>query len=91
MPHIMINARGIGPIRFNGDEAKSLLDDQFARNALPHPIEFRGAVGRLAEKDDARRSDPVHQWIEIHLVDRLKGTSKNSVFDRRVRVLLLTE
>ena len=57
MPNIMVDARGIRPIAFDGDEAESLLDDQFARDALAHPIEFRGAMRRFAEQHDARVAD----------------------------------
>ena len=70
MPHIMIDARGIRPIALDGDEAEPLLDDQLARDALAHPIEFRGAMGCLAEQYDARVADPFEQRDEIDRVDR---------------------
>ena len=72
MPNIVVDARGIRPITFDGDEAEPLLDDQFARDALAHPIEFRGAMGRLAEQHDARIANPFKQRAEIDCVDRAR-------------------
>ena len=52
MPHVVIDSRGIGPVGFDRNKAKALLDDEIAGDALAHPIELRGAVGRFAEQDD---------------------------------------
>src|SRR5450631_3873553 len=40
MPHIMIDPRGIRPVRLDRNEAKALLDDQIAGDALAHSVEF---------------------------------------------------
>ena len=70
MPHIVIDARGIRPIAFDGDEVEPLLDDQFARDALAHPVEFGSAVACLAEQHDARVADPFEQRGKIDGIDR---------------------
>ena len=70
VPHVMIDARGIRPVRLDGNKAKALLDDQIARDPFAHPVEFGSAVGCLAEQHDARRPDPFHQRIEIDGLDR---------------------
>jgi hypothetical protein len=83
MPHIVIDARGIRPIAFDGDEAEPLLEYQFARDALAHPIEFRGAMGRLAEQHHARVADPFKERTEIDGVDRAEGLSRvGDLFDQ---------
>jgi hypothetical protein len=60
-------------------EAKTLLDDQIARDAFAHPVELGRTMGRLAEQDDARRPDTFHQWAEIGRLDgwkRFSGVSE---------------
>ena len=52
MPHVMIDPRRIGPVGLDRDKAKALFDDEIAGDALAHPVEFGGAVGRLAEQHD---------------------------------------
>ena len=75
MPHIMIDARGIRPVALNGDEAEPLLDYQLAGDAIAHPVEFRSAVGCLAEQDDTGIADPFQQRAEIGSV-RSKRTAR---------------
>ena len=70
MPNIIVDACRIRPIAFDGDKAEPLLDDQFARDALTHPIEFRGPMRRLAEQHDARVAHPFEQRAKIDFVDR---------------------
>ena len=72
MPHIVIHAGGIGPIRLDGDKPESLFDDQVTGDPLTHPVEFAGSVGRFAEQHDASRSDSMHQRIEIGSLNRRK-------------------
>ena len=47
VPHIMIDARGVGPVAFDGDEVEALLQNQFARDRLAHAVEFRTCRGWL--------------------------------------------
>ena len=58
MPHVMIDSRRVGPVGFDRDKAKALFDDEIAGDALAHPIEFGGAVGRLAEQHDPGWPNP---------------------------------
>ena len=64
MPHVMIDARGIRPVRLDGDEPKSLLDDQLAGDALAHPVEF-DVPCVASPSSTTRASDPVQQRVEI--------------------------
>ena len=75
MPDIVVDTRGIRPIAFDGDKAKALLYDQFARDPLAHPIEFRGSMRRFAEQHDACIADSFKQRAEIDCVDRVEWLS----------------
>ena len=70
-----VDARGIRPVTLDGDEAEPLFYNQFPRDPLAHPIEFRGAMGRLPEQYDARVADPFKQGTEIDGVDRAERLS----------------
>ena len=72
MPHVMVDPCGIRPVRLDGDETKSLPDDQFLGDALAHPVELAGAMGGFAEQHHACRPDPLQQGIEIGGLDRRK-------------------
>ena len=49
MPNVVIDTRGIRPVALDGNKMETLLDDQFARDALAHAIEFGSAVSGLAQ------------------------------------------
>ena len=72
MPHVMVNTGGVGPVRLDRHEPKTLFHDQFAGDPLAHPVEFRGTVGRLAQQHNARRADSPDQGIDIGSLDRGK-------------------
>ena len=83
MPNIVVDACSIRPIAFDGDKAEPLLDDQFARDALTHPIEFRGPMRRLAEQHDARVAHPFEQRAKIDFIDRAERLGRvSNAFDQ---------
>jgi len=49
----MVYPRGIWPVRFDCNKAKTLLDDEIAGDAFAHLVEFGGTVGRFAKQYDA--------------------------------------
>ena len=69
VPDIMVDARGIRPIAFDGDEVESLFVDERTRDLLAQPIELRGAVRRLADEHDASLADAAHERVKVDEVD----------------------
>ena len=65
MPHIVIEARYIRPIPFDGDETKSLSAYQLLRDTFAHAIKLGGAVGRFSKQHDLRVADPLQQRVEL--------------------------
>jgi hypothetical protein len=43
--------------------------DELLRDPRAHPVELRGAVGRLPEQHEPRIADPLEQAIELGVVD----------------------
>src|SRR6185437_13203171 len=70
--HIVIDARGIRPITLDGDEAKSLLLDQLARDPLTHAIKLRRSMRGFAQENHACVTDPAQHGFEIDGLDRCK-------------------
>ena len=72
MPHIMIDAGGIRPVRLDGDEAKSLLDDELARDAFAHPVEF-AMVPCVASPSSTMRASPIRSSSGLRSAFSIEG------------------
>ena len=86
MPDVVVDARGIRPIALDGDEGKSLVLDQLARDPLAHAVELRGAVRRLADENHARIADPLQHRCEVERLDgrELLAAARNRLRQRAI-------
>ncbi len=71
VPHIIVNARGIGPVRFYRHDREAVPFYQPTGDRSACPVEFGTSMCRLAQKDDPGISEPIETGTEIlHLVGR---------------------
>ena len=61
MAHVVVDARGVGPVGLDRDEVEAAPHDELLRDARAHPVELGRPVRRLAEQDDARVADALEQ------------------------------
>ena len=61
MAHISVNARGVGPVRLDGDEGKAMMADEPLSYRGACAIKFRGPVGGFSEEHNARISEPIKE------------------------------
>jgi hypothetical protein len=72
--HIGVDAGRIGPIGFDGNDGKAVLLDQALRDRGTGAVEFRSAMGRLAEKHDFGIGKAVeHSAERIFIGNRRQG------------------
>ena len=69
MPHVLIDARGIGPVGLDRNQREAAAHDELAGNARAHAVELRGPVRRLAEQHHARVADALQQRVEVVVLD----------------------
>ena len=65
MAHISINARGVGPVRLDGDEIKAVMADKPLGDRGAGTIEFRGPVGGFSEEHNARICEAIEEQGEL--------------------------
>ncbi len=80
--NVAIDPRGVRPVRFDGDDVKSVLFDEAPRDRRARPVELRRAVCRLAEKDDLCVGETVKKWSEISSFIRLRHRFAKSANNR---------
>ena len=61
---IAVDPRRIGPIGLDRDDIEAVIDDQPLRDRGARPVEFRGAVRRLAEQHHAGIAEPIEEPAE---------------------------
>ena len=59
--NISVNARGVGPVRLDGDEGEAVLADKPLGDGGACAIEFRGPVGGFSEEHNAGLSEPIKE------------------------------
>ena len=64
MSNVMIHPRGVGPVALDGHKSETLISDQFARNAIAHPVKFRCSVARFSKQHDPCVADAREQSIQ---------------------------
>ena len=69
---IAVDARRVGPIRFDRDDVEAVRRDQLLRDRGAGPVEFGGAVRRLAEQHHLGVAEPVEKGAERRVVFRLR-------------------
>ena len=52
--HIIVDAFGVRPVRFHGDDIEPVAFHQSSCDRRASPVEFRRAVGRLPQQDKFR-------------------------------------
>src|SRR5919204_573463 len=62
--HVAIDARGVRPVRLDRDDRVIVTLDQPARDGRPGTVEFRSAVGGLAEQYQFRAGEFVEMRSE---------------------------
>ncbi len=72
MTDIAVDARRIGPIRLDRDDVEPVRGDQPFRDRGARPVEFGGAVRRLAEQHHPGVAEPVEKGAERRVVFRLR-------------------
>ena len=76
MAHVSVDARRIGPIGLDRDDGEAVLLDQAPRDRGAGAIEFRGAVGRLAEEHHLGIGEAIeHRAERFILADRRQRLS----------------
>lgn len=53
LPHVPVDALGVGPVGFEGYGGEAVVGDEALRDGCAGGVEFGGAVGGVAEEDDA--------------------------------------
>lgn len=52
MPHVAIDGLGVGPVGLDGDDVEAVVGDEVFCQLGAGGVEFRGAVGGVADEDD---------------------------------------
>ena len=68
----MVDPRGVGPVTLDRHKSEILVSDQFARNPIAHPVEFRCSVARFSEQHDPCVANAREQSIQSRGFNRFK-------------------
>ena len=69
MANVAVDPGGVRPIGLHRDRPEAPVSDELARDAGPHPVELRGAMGGFPEQDHAGVPDPIEQRAELDGLD----------------------
>jgi hypothetical protein len=62
---MIVDACRIWPVGLDCDDAEPVMPDQLARDRCPRAVEFRRAVGGLAQQHDAGIAEPTEESAEF--------------------------